>query len=107
VFPLGRFILHHDERALGASRVPLNSIAPMKSLPVINPNAAAVDVGSEQLHLSIAGDAPVVFGTFTDEVYRLRPLADGRAYVIARRDHYYVKETFDVYRDVIRATGFE
>ena len=44
----------------------------MKALPVLNPNAAALDVGSEQLHLSIAGDAPVVFGTFTDEVYRLR-----------------------------------
>jgi hypothetical protein len=72
VFPLGRFILHHDERAPGASRVQLNSIAPMKSLPVLNPNAAGLDVGSEQFHLSIAGDAPVVFGTFTDEVYRLR-----------------------------------
>jgi transposase len=44
----------------------------MKTLPVINPHAAALDVGSEQLHLSIAGDAPVVFGTVTDEVYRLR-----------------------------------
>ena len=44
----------------------------MKTLPVLNPNAAAIDVGSEQLHLSIAGDEPVVFGTFTDEVYRLR-----------------------------------
>jgi|SRR5436190_6461771 transposase len=44
----------------------------MKSLPVINPKAAAIDVGSEQLHLSIAGDAPVIFGTVTDEVYRLR-----------------------------------
>lgn len=44
----------------------------MKSLSVINPDAAAIDVGSEQLHLSIAGDKPVVFGTVTDEVYRLR-----------------------------------
>src|SRR5437773_4678673 len=44
----------------------------MKSLPVINPHAAAIDVGSEQLHLSIAGEEPVVFGTFTNEVYRLR-----------------------------------
>ncbi len=44
----------------------------MKSLPVINPHAAAIDVGSEQLHLSIAGDEPVIFGTVTDEVYRLR-----------------------------------
>jgi transposase len=44
----------------------------MKSLPVINPQAAGIDVGSEKLHTSIAGDEPVVFGTFTNEVYRLR-----------------------------------
>ena len=44
----------------------------MKVLSVINPNAAALDVGSEQLYLSVAGDEPVVFGTVTNEVYRLR-----------------------------------
>ena len=44
----------------------------MKSLPVINPKAAGIDVGSEKLHTSIAGDEPVIFGTFTNEVYRLR-----------------------------------
>lgn len=44
----------------------------MKTLSVINPNAAGIDVGSEKLFLSIAGDEPVVFGTVTDEVYRLR-----------------------------------
>lgn len=44
----------------------------MKTLSVINPNAAGLDVGSEKLFLSIAGDEPVVFGTVTDEVYRLR-----------------------------------
>src|ERR1051326_2581690 len=44
----------------------------MKTLPVINPHAAAIDVGSQQFHLSIAGDEPVVFGTVTDEVYRMR-----------------------------------
>lgn len=44
----------------------------MKTLSIINPHAAAIDVGSEQLHLSIAGDEPVVFGTVTNEVYRLR-----------------------------------
>jgi transposase len=43
-----------------------------KSLPVLNPHAAGIDVGSEKLHTSIAGDEPVVFGTFTSEVYRLR-----------------------------------
>jgi transposase len=44
----------------------------MKTLPIINPRAAGIDVGSEKLHVSIAGDVPVVFGTFTSEVYRLR-----------------------------------
>jgi hypothetical protein len=44
----------------------------MKTLSIINPHAAAIDVGSEQLHLSIAGDEPVVFGTVTNEVFRLR-----------------------------------
>lgn len=44
----------------------------MKTLGVINPKAAGIDIGSEKLHTSIAGDEPVVFGTFTHEVYRLR-----------------------------------
>ena len=71
MFPLGRFILHDVDQAPGAETNKRKQDA-MKSLPVINPKAAAIDVGSEQLHLSIAGDAPVVFGTVTDEVYRLR-----------------------------------
>ena len=44
----------------------------MKALPVINLHAAAIDVGSEHFHLSIAGDQPVVYGTVTDELHRLR-----------------------------------
>lgn len=44
----------------------------MKALPVLDPKAAAIDVGSEQLHVSIAGDWPKVFGTFTSELERLR-----------------------------------
>jgi transposase len=44
----------------------------MKSLPVLDPKAAAIDVGSEKLHLSIGGDAPKVFGTFTGDVEALR-----------------------------------
>ena len=34
--------------------------------------AAFVDVGSEQMHVSIAGGPPEVFGTFTTELQRLR-----------------------------------
>ena len=44
----------------------------MKPLPVLDPKAAAIDVGSEQLHTSIAGDTPKVFGTFTVELEALR-----------------------------------
>lgn len=44
----------------------------MKALPVLDPKAAAIDVGSEKLHVSIAGDAPKVFGTFTTQLEALR-----------------------------------
>ncbi len=44
----------------------------MKPLPVLDPHAAAVDVGSEHFYVSIAGGQPKVFGTFTAEVYALR-----------------------------------
>lgn len=42
------------------------------SLPVLDPTAAAIDVGSEQLHVSIAGGPPKVFGTMTGELHALR-----------------------------------
>lgn len=48
----------------------------MKALPVLDPKAAAIDVGSEKLHVSIAGDTPKVFGTFTGELERLREWFD-------------------------------
>ena len=41
-------------------------------LQTINPKAAAADVGSESIYVSIAGDAPVRFGTVTRELHRLR-----------------------------------
>jgi transposase len=41
-------------------------------LTVLDPTAAAIDVGSEQLHVSVAGGAPKVFGTTTDQLYALR-----------------------------------
>jgi transposase len=44
----------------------------MKALPVLDACAAGIDVGSESLHVSIAGDAPQVFGTVTGELERLR-----------------------------------
>lgn len=42
------------------------------ALSVLDPFAAFVDVGSEQMHVSIAGGPPEVFGTFTTELHRLR-----------------------------------
>ena len=42
------------------------------TLPVLDPLAAFVDVGSQQMHVSIAGGPPEVFGTVTTELHRLR-----------------------------------
>lgn len=44
----------------------------MNVLPVLDPKAAGIDVGSETLHVSIAGDAPRVFGTTTGQLHALR-----------------------------------
>jgi hypothetical protein len=44
----------------------------MKTMEVINAHAAALDIGSEKIHGSVAGGAPRVFGTFTGELYALR-----------------------------------
>ena len=44
----------------------------MKALPVLDPKAAAIDVGSEKRHVSIAGDTPKVFGPFTGDLEALR-----------------------------------
>lgn len=41
-------------------------------LNVLDDHAAFVDVGSEKLHVSIAGGPPEVFGTVTVELHRLR-----------------------------------
>ena len=40
-------------------------------LPVLDPRAAAVDVGSEQMFVSVAGDTPKVFGTCTADIREL------------------------------------
>lgn len=42
------------------------------SLPVLDPSAAAIDVGSEQLHVSVAGGPPKVFGTMTGQLHQMR-----------------------------------
>lgn len=45
---------------------------PTPSLPVLDPLATFVDVGSEQMFVSIAGGPPEVFGAVTSELHRLR-----------------------------------
>ena len=44
----------------------------MSALPVLDPHAAAVDVGSELMHVSIAGGEPKVFGSTTAQLQALR-----------------------------------
>ena len=44
----------------------------MNALPVVDPKAAAVDVGSEHMHVSIAGGEPKVFGATTAQLHALR-----------------------------------
>jgi len=44
----------------------------MKALAVLDPRAAFVDVGSEHMHVSVAGDEPAVFGTVTSQLHALR-----------------------------------
>jgi len=44
----------------------------MTPLPILDPRAAFVDVGSEQMHVSIAGGEPKVFGTVTLQLHALR-----------------------------------
>jgi transposase len=44
----------------------------MSNLPILDQRAAFVDVGSEQMHVSIAGGQPEVFGTVTSQLHALR-----------------------------------
>ena len=44
----------------------------MSALPVIDPKAAAIDIGSEQMHVSIAWGEPKVFGSTTAQLHALR-----------------------------------
>ena len=44
----------------------------LKKLPILDPLAAFVDVGSEHMHVSVGGDLPKVFGTVTSQLHALR-----------------------------------
>jgi hypothetical protein len=44
----------------------------MSNLLILDQRAAFVDVDSEQVHVSIAGGQPEVFGTVTSQLHALR-----------------------------------
>ncbi len=44
----------------------------MSKLLVVDPRAAFVDVGSEQMHVSVGGERPEVFGAVTSQLHALR-----------------------------------
>jgi transposase len=50
----------------------------MKTLEVLNLHAAGLDLGSEKIHASVAGESPRVFGTFTADVLALRDWLRGQ-----------------------------
>jgi transposase len=54
-------------------------MTPTPALPVLDPLATFVDVGSEQMFVSIAGGSPEVFGAVTSELHRLRDWLKERA----------------------------
>ena len=43
-----------------------------QELPMLDPLAAFVDVGSEHMHVSVGGNRPEVFGTVTSQLHALR-----------------------------------
>jgi hypothetical protein len=71
VFPLGRLVLLMTTGHSAAGTLIQLTTDAMKALPILDPRAAAIDVGSEKLHVSIAGDMPKVFGTFTGDLESL------------------------------------
>ena len=77
----------------------------MSNLPVLDAKAAFVDVGSEQMYVSIAGGAPEVFGTVTWQLHALRD------WLLAHEVHSVAMEATGVYwlplYGVLEAAGLE
>src|SRR5258707_12830440 len=44
----------------------------LQTLPMLDPLAAFVDIGSEHMHVSVGGNRPEVFGTVTSQLHALR-----------------------------------
>jgi transposase len=77
----------------------------MRALPILNEQVAGIDVGSETLHVSVAGDAPVVFGTMTCDLLRLKE------YLLSRQVCSVAMEATGVYwlcaYEVLQEVGIE
>ena len=77
----------------------------MSALPVLDPHAAFVDVGSEQMFVSIAGGPPEVFGSVTSQLHALRD------WLLARQVRSAAMEATGVYwlplYGVLEAAGLE
>lgn len=69
VFPVGEVCPFKSAFGRGVAR---RTKTMSNTLPVLDPLAAFVDVGSEQMHVSIAGGPPEIFGATTGELHRLR-----------------------------------
>jgi len=55
---------------MGAAKSILTQM--MQPLPVLDPKADGIDVGSGNLHVSIAGNMPKIFDTTTGQLHALR-----------------------------------
>lgn len=76
-----------------------------KHLPILDAKAAFVDVGSEHMHVSIAGDEPKVFGSVTNPLHALRD------WLLAQGVHSVAMEATGVYwpplYGVLEAAGLD
>lgn len=77
----------------------------MSALPEIDPKAAAIDIGSEEMHVSIAGGPPKVFGSTTAQLHALRD------YLVSAGVHSVAMEATGVYwlcpYEVLEKAGLE
>lgn len=75
------------------------------NLPVLDYKATFVDVGSERMHVSIAGAPPRVFGTVTSQLNSLRD------WLLEERVHSVAMEATGVYRlplyNILEQAGLE
>ena len=77
----------------------------LQALPMLDPLAAFVDVGSEHMHVSVGGNRPAVFGTVTSQLHALRD------WLLAQGVHSVAMEATGVYwlplYGVLESAGLE